>query len=297
MIHYAKCQLFWECKSALLSECGKDELSIENTSFNPFNPYDFPFKFEISHADRSWQRLVESYTAMKFTRSSDVLPALAGIVAREMLRRPDDIYVAGMWKSSLLDDLAFWNLGNAREVTSGPSWSWSSYEGKCIWSEYDRLPTLSLVALNFTSVGPANIGDVINASIKLKGPVVMAKAVENQGHDLDLQLVKGPVMGDGTTMSIYLPLDQNLIRPDPGTSVTLMLFASFLFSGNIVALALEEKTVRDRFTRLGIVYLQPRTPAIVRDGNTYREMEERHDLRPLVNDWINSIPLRELEIF
>jgi hypothetical protein len=133
--------------------------------------------------------------------------------------------------------------------------------------------------------------------IKLKGPVVMAKAVENQGHDLDLQLVKGPVMGDGTTMSIYLPLDQNLIRPDPGTSVTLMLFASFLFSGNIVALALEEKTVRDRFTRLGIVYLQPRTPAIVRDGNTYREMEERHDLRPLVNDWINSIPLRELEIF
>jgi hypothetical protein len=299
MIHYARNQLFWECKSASLSECGKDELSIDDRS-STSSTTGLPFKFVYSQPNQSWHRLVEPYTALMFTRSSDILPALAGIVAREMLRRPDDIYVAGMWKSSLLEDLVFKNYGNARKITSGPSWSWSSYEGHCIWLEYNRLPTLSLVALNFTPVGPANIGEVINASIKLKGPVVMATVVQDQEHDSALQLVSGPVIGDGTTMCISAPFPQCPITPDPGTSVTLMLFSPYSGYEKITALALEEKTVRGRFTRLGIVDLRVRTPTMVRDDDDdylHREDQERRAFRSLVNDWINSIPLRELEIF
>lgn len=49
--------------------------------------------------------MVEEYSCLHLTFSKDRLPALAAIVQRMMVTRRDDLYIAGMWQSSVLQDL------------------------------------------------------------------------------------------------------------------------------------------------------------------------------------------------
>jgi hypothetical protein len=62
---------------------------------------------EHDNAAESWRELASMYTSLKFTKESDLLPALVGIVERGIGRGGLDVYVAGMRKDSILDDLAF----------------------------------------------------------------------------------------------------------------------------------------------------------------------------------------------
>ena len=78
----------------------KDVYTWTNTSsFELFEVIDDP-------VDR-WHKLVNMYSGLDLTYASDRLPAIAAIVEREMRLRLDDVYIAGMWKKSLLSDLAW----------------------------------------------------------------------------------------------------------------------------------------------------------------------------------------------
>ncbi|KAF2823903.1 HET-domain-containing protein, partial [Ophiobolus disseminans] len=174
VIHYAKDQILWECGAALLTECGTRDRSVSDS----VNPWD-PLKFRRDDSRTSWRHLVESYSRLLLTKSDDRLPALAGLVERQMERRQEDIYVAGMWKKSILDDLAFYGHNEELKDYTVPTWSWAFFRSKLTFEAYERHTALSLKDLTFTRMSPPHVGRVIDASITLKGPVIVGKVVDN----------------------------------------------------------------------------------------------------------------------
>lgn len=137
-----------------------------NPSFNLFEVIGDP-------VDR-WHKLVNMYSGLDLTYASDRLPAVAAIVEREMRLRPDDVYIVGMWKSSLLSDLA-WVPGASCTPRAwclrmrSPTWAWPSSQVQVLWLSGILEPCLRLVDLSYTCIGPAHVGEVANASISLEG--------------------------------------------------------------------------------------------------------------------------------
>jgi hypothetical protein len=58
--------------------------------------------------DEAWTKTVAGYTARSLTFNSDRLAALAGYAKWLSTRRPYDEYIAGMWKSGLLEQLVWY---------------------------------------------------------------------------------------------------------------------------------------------------------------------------------------------
>ncbi|KAG9192460.1 hypothetical protein G6011_11194 [Alternaria panax] len=80
-----------------------------------------------------WTILVHAYSRKKLSLPGDKLVALSG-VARHMMSRIKDIYVAGMWRRSL-EVMLMWKvsgIGPRPPHYRAPSWSWASTNG-LIW--------------------------------------------------------------------------------------------------------------------------------------------------------------------
>lgn len=77
-----------------------------------------------------WHAILEQYSVRQLTFAADRLPALAGYA--RMYAQGSDVYLAGLWKSQIIDDL-MWRSGCAalgRKLDLGkyqsPGWSWIS---------------------------------------------------------------------------------------------------------------------------------------------------------------------------
>jgi hypothetical protein len=134
-----------------------------------------PLKFKFRHAEPfvAWQEVVSNYTRLQLTYSGDLVPALAGIVEREMRSRPGDIYIAGVWKDHLLNHLCSYSKSSPRPDSHSPTWSWTHLSGATRWlSVRTILSTFQFLDLTYTPIGPANFGEVMDASIRVIGPTM-----------------------------------------------------------------------------------------------------------------------------
>jgi hypothetical protein len=153
---------------------------------------------------RRWHRMVEKYSGLALTYASDRLPAIAAIVERETRLRQDDAYIAGMWRSSLLHDLAWvpiFSLFGARSPqNSCPTWAWPSVRAQVEWPSGPVESSLKVVNLSYTRLGPAHVGEVTNASITLEGHAYtmrMEKPYDPIYMSRDLEMVPRPPSGIG----------------------------------------------------------------------------------------------------
>jgi len=84
-------------------------------------------KRETKRIHQIWVSTVRNYSTRSLSFQSDKLIAISG-AAREMQRLLDgDEYIAGIWKSNLLQGLV-WTTGKSREHiedSQTPSWSWA----------------------------------------------------------------------------------------------------------------------------------------------------------------------------
>ena len=87
MVYFTKALLVWECKALKLCENGPLHQSV----------YD--------DASSNWQSTVKGHSGLQLTFKEDRLPAIVAIVGDEMRVRPNDAYVPGMWKETILTDL------------------------------------------------------------------------------------------------------------------------------------------------------------------------------------------------
>ncbi|RSL45790.1 hypothetical protein CEP54_014128 [Fusarium duplospermum] len=77
----------------------------------------------------SWYNLLWLYGPRKLTNASDKLPAISGL-ASLFAKRLDDEYVAGLWRSHLIEGLLWQGLSCRRvQEYRSPSWSWASMDG------------------------------------------------------------------------------------------------------------------------------------------------------------------------
>jgi hypothetical protein len=53
----------------------------------------------------TWQCIIIEYLLRSLTMDSDKLPAIAGLARKFWSFCQDDVYLAGLWKKSLMDDL------------------------------------------------------------------------------------------------------------------------------------------------------------------------------------------------
>ncbi|KAH6669001.1 heterokaryon incompatibility protein-domain-containing protein [Halenospora varia] len=125
VVHFARDQLFWNCRSSMKSEDG-----FLNQSYG-FTFFDLDSK---ESSRRSWWSWIEDYSNRKLTKPSDKCAALAGLTtafheATKMTAK------AGLWEEDIYFGL-LWCSGKKTEDSdvlssahsNGPSWSWLSVD-------------------------------------------------------------------------------------------------------------------------------------------------------------------------
>ncbi|KAH7389382.1 heterokaryon incompatibility protein-domain-containing protein [Phaeosphaeria sp. MPI-PUGE-AT-0046c] len=199
IIHFTNYQVIWECKSMQESETGdliddwsKDDYEPKSQKSSSLGPVDQPFKFpQQDKGYAAWQRIVAHYSHLKLTFPGDRLPAIAAIAQRTMRSRKDDAYIAGMWKNSLLHDLAWYRVeyrkNLARHDDSKPTWSWASAPGAVGFYNVTSLPSTELLAVKYTADGPEHIGEVRDARIKVRGRVLDITLIWRGGGEQDIR--------------------------------------------------------------------------------------------------------------
>lgn len=138
-----KCQFYWECHDLLASEefrCGYPADASANSEWPwRFGAAQCPQKPSLDfnrgkQTRQDWAALVELYSACHLSRASDKLAALSGL-ANQLQNIVDDIYMFGLWKKDLHQQLC-WRPAHLsetpRRTTQGliaPTWSWVNFDG------------------------------------------------------------------------------------------------------------------------------------------------------------------------
>jgi hypothetical protein len=181
VLHFARKQLFWECKELCASETypyglpsgvRRDDLrqvlkEREKDSATKRPPLSL-LKFGSPSVGRSyekiegveaidekevklWYRIVEVYSKTSLTFTSDKLPALSGI-SKFFQSSPTNTYLAGMWKAHLPVGLAWHRSGQAQETGlprpekyRAPTWSWMSTDHPVTIHKYSASPILRIL--------------------------------------------------------------------------------------------------------------------------------------------------------
>lgn len=247
-IHFGDMGLFWECRSQISSEFLPDALSDLRGSIL-ISPEQEPL---------DWTRIVSQYSRTALTYSSDRLPALSGIAARQH-EVTGDKYLAGMWSSSLITQLPWYRLSSIRHrpMWRAPTWSWMSVDGHTeYWPSWDS--PLIRVMREFIQV--------LNAWTKPSGADPYG-AITGAGLTLSCSHL---ILGHLVAMDTWVPQELDDAKVDTGTEV---------YSINVDCL--EDASARE----IDIVYLLPIIGG--KSGVTYgvsgtHKVEEQHMIRGLV---------------
>lgn len=179
VLYFGKQQLFWECKSKLLSEYDLEGSFIRS--------YDLKSSEYEEDPEAGWRTIVGYYSQLSLTYEKDRLPAISACVKKMQRLRQGDVYIAGIWKKTLPHDLCWYlppgeNLlrrpDNPENMT--PSWSWISTSSGVSYQD-DDVPLFSPddISVVYNITGPAHIGQVSHASIYLKAHFMFMKSDES----------------------------------------------------------------------------------------------------------------------
>lgn len=192
VLHFARDQLFWECREHSAAECYPDELPgpIRNcvpANFKRLEPATRSRELtrsgtsdadEFKHYHKVWDHVVSAYSSTRLTHSSDKLIALSG-VAKYFSVLIGDEYVVGMWKKYLESSL-LWHIVKHRQVDGSPSarplvyrapsFTWASVDGvvRTVAPTKSRL-LFEVVSYHLDYVTEDTTGLVKGGYIELKG--------------------------------------------------------------------------------------------------------------------------------
>jgi hypothetical protein len=123
ILHFGKDQMFWECAEGTFAEdghtvirqgireCGRPEDSFSKLTYSSVLNAGGPVPPETFASQ--WEALVRVYSTLKLTRQDDKLHAISGLAAAFQDHAENDEYVAGLWRKSLVRQLA-WSITNKK---------------------------------------------------------------------------------------------------------------------------------------------------------------------------------------
>ena len=120
ILYFAGAELNWECKTERWCECGGidsawcDKLEVEKKweelEEQMITDPDLDSLEIISRRNRHfrfWIELVQGYLSLNLTFPKDIFPTIEGI-AKQVQRISNDVYLAGLWRSSLVEGLSWY---------------------------------------------------------------------------------------------------------------------------------------------------------------------------------------------
>ena len=316
-IHFGKHQVYWECRTGFLSEDSRED-TMWDTNVGYFaDSYVTDWGDRCVDPKNYWQKMVTEYTALQLTCESDLLPAIAAVVDRmSRLQRVDDVYIAGLWKDSILSDLLWSTDGNKpRPARVAPSWSWVSAQNSAVfWDGYEFTKEAEVVSLEYSVVGPANLGEVTKASIILIVPVLKLTGFEELGpaEDDHIRWAKrfrdisksGPIteqfrLSNLETYHTQFSPDYDLTTANPpfktGCTIKLLVTRHPVEKkiGGIVVQQISKNAAEHR--RIGFLNVHLGTTRTEMDGIEENDIEEE-DIAEDITRLILSLPMEEVKI-
>ena len=149
----------------------------------------FSFENSTSDPEKAWQNTVNQYSKLDLTYRTDTLPAIAALAQRMARLRRNDTYLAGMWRSTLLSDIRWRTLGlrktleRPRQESALPTWSWATKQGVSYNNDQHPLHCVEILSLDYTLVGPAEIGAIEDAILTIRGPTLPLQVHVSSSRD------------------------------------------------------------------------------------------------------------------
>ena len=181
VLYFGKSQLLWECATEHKCESFPRGVPVELWHKIPSWPLQGLSNERMSprRLFDEWNELLREYSVCDLTKSSDKLFAMVGIVT--FLRDiSGDEYVAGWWKSSLVESLD-WLVVNPRPLPRinyrAPSWSWASVDGHLVpaAAHSDEAEMfVQLLDVHVATRGSHTMANIIEASLVLKCTIFTA---------------------------------------------------------------------------------------------------------------------------
>lgn len=216
----------------------------------------------------AYRSLIEQYTTTNITRNTDRLPALSGIT----FGRPDE-YLAGMWRSILIESLHWSSMRNESRVMAyrptayrAPSWSWAAVESpiqhiaEFSSRSYEKEDIAATVlSASCTPEGKDARGEVSKGYLKIQGLTVRCRVgavgvVENPGfHDSD-SYAKLVARGLEGVCNLDIPVVYSLAMPAEvriGEDVLLLRI-----SGKVALVLGDVLDTPGAFRRVGIFWMR-----------------------------------------
>jgi hypothetical protein len=144
LIHFTRGEVMWECFELSSCQCSND-YEPYSTEPDEGSPYIGDSKriykalakslipsphYPDSAQKFGWEKVARAYSALRLTLEADKLPALSGVAKREQVLRRGDEYLAGLWRSTLQQDMQWVSFGSTRPSKRRyPSWSWTAVDG------------------------------------------------------------------------------------------------------------------------------------------------------------------------
>jgi hypothetical protein len=210
ILHFAKDELVWECRSSMTCECRRLDGDIgfkvryhnaqeaegeQSTESRKHLSVEEMYR-RASRKDRKdllrsfrnkqheaveadpWQLIVTNFSKRLLTKQLDRLPALSGLV-KATEHSGTGKYVAGLWSKTMIDNIV-WQNSNAQRTSPfygyiAPSWSWAALPN-CIPQFYPPSDILDATILNIscTPSGADPTGALSSGHMDIRGPLQKA---------------------------------------------------------------------------------------------------------------------------
>ncbi|KAF5689582.1 heterokaryon incompatibility protein [Fusarium circinatum] len=171
VIHYNSGQMYFECRHGMLGEDGcktdKPYCDLSHVMQN---------RSSARKALETWSSIIWKYSDRDLTNPTDKFPALSGI-ANLLGGLLKDEYVAGLWSSVMVQELAWLGLWrqNPQPINEyvGPGWSWASFQGTVVLNKKLNWRSIAIVEdwqIELTNPDD-HYGQVKSASVRMRGPL------------------------------------------------------------------------------------------------------------------------------
>jgi hypothetical protein len=319
-VHFGEHQVYWECQTCFASEDASEDKVWKTDSNGRYGNTGWGDK--IMDSTRQWQKIISEYTNLRLTYDSDRLPAIAALADRMWrLRRSDDVYIAGLWRNSILSDMLWTSIPfesgkrgqplQPRPARLVPSWSWASVQNaRIFWSGYAFPDTTNIVSLNYTVIGAAHLGEVSNASIVLRTHVLDLTGTEISYPPWSLKIIDDivrssqPMGSFGRSNSVdihcsfYQDYDLTTAEPPYMRGHVLKLLVSHqdhhALGGVVVRQMIEKPVQGERIGFLVILFTKAKESSESASGGMAWYQDDKWERR--IDELIRSLPVEEVRI-